>query len=95
MKENVGTPASGMSTNICQEDSLIQSEALFCSLTFMKQITKEEQDEINYTDNDGNNVITICDYPIICSHHFATLHPQVWLNDEIIHYFLLHIEDKR
>ena len=39
----------------------------------MKEITKEEQDEINaelYADNDGNNVITICHYTIVCYCHF-------------------------
>ena len=90
MKENIGTPASVMSTNNFQQDSPIQPKALLYFLPFMKKITKEEQNTINveiYADNDGNNMSTICDYTIVCSRHFSTLRPQVWLNDEIIHYF--------
>ena len=53
----------------------------------METITKEERGEINeelYLTQDNNQIITICDYVIVCTCHFSTLCPGVWLNDDAL-----------
>jgi len=69
-----------------------EEEAKSIASSLLRQLTKEEVSIVKnamYGNGQGNEILARCDADTVQRDSMQTLRPGQWLNDEVIHYFLL------